>query len=48
MDEFLYNVASSGDLANCSSDIRIILYMFMFAFIITTTCSIIGYFKKIR
>lgn len=47
MNSFVENIASSGELANATSDMRILLYMFLFTFIIVTFCSIIGYLKVI-
>ena len=47
MNNLIENIATSGELSNATSDMRILLYMFMFTFIIVTTCSIIGYLKGI-
>ena len=47
MNNLVENIASSGELSNATSDMRILLYMFMFTFIIVVTCSIIGYLKGI-
>ena len=47
MNNLVENIASSGELANATSDMRILLYMFMFTFIVVVTCSIIGYLKGI-
>lgn len=47
MNNLVENIASSGELENITSDMRILLYMFMFTFVIVTTCCIIGYLKGI-
>lgn len=47
MNNLVENIATSGELTNATSDMRILLYMFMFTFVIVTTCSIIGYLKGI-
>lgn len=47
MENLAENIASAGELANCSSDMRIILYMFLFTFVITVTATIVGYLKGI-
>lgn len=47
MNSLVEQIASSGELASATPDIRILIYIFMFTFIITITCSIIGYLKKI-
>lgn len=47
MNNLVENIATPGELTNATSDMRILLYMFMFTFVIVTTCSIIGYLKGI-
>lgn len=43
MEEMLQGIASSGELANTTGDMRLIAYLFLFTFIITTVTSVIGY-----
>lgn len=47
MNNLVENIATPGELSNATSDMRILLYMFMFTFVIVTTCTIIGYLKGI-
>lgn len=47
MNSLVENIATSGELENVTSDMRILLYMFLFTFIVVTFCSIIGYLKGI-
>lgn len=47
MNSLVEQIASSGELASATSDMRILIYLFMFTFIITTSCMIIGFLKKI-
>ena len=47
MNNLVEQIASSGELASITPDMRILLYLFMFTFIITISCMIIGYLKKL-
>ncbi len=40
MNDLMNQVASSGDLAACLPETRVMLAMFIFAFIVIVTCSI--------
>lgn len=47
MNELINNVASAGDLAECSADMRILICIFMFCFVITIFATIIVGMKGI-
>lgn len=47
MNEIVNSIASEGQLSQCSSEFIILLYMFVFTFVITVTCTIIGYVRKL-
>lgn len=47
MGNMLEQIASAGELANTTADMRLIAYLFLFAFIITTFTTIIGYLTNI-
>lgn len=41
MNELINQIATSGDLAASSADMRILLSIFMFSFVVIIMCSII-------
>lgn len=45
MNRLAENIATPGELAQLSSDMKCILYVFLFAIVLTVTMSIIGYLK---
>lgn len=47
MNEIVNQIASEGQLAQTSAEFNVLIYLFVFTFIITTTCTIIGYVKQL-
>lgn len=47
MNDLMNQVASSGDLVACLPETRVMLAMFIFAFIVIVTCSMIIAIKNI-
>lgn len=48
MNDLMNQVASAGDLAESSTDMRIILSMFLFGFVILTFTRIIGFIGNLE
>lgn len=47
MNELVENIASSGELAQCSPDMKVLLYIFVFTIILTLILSLIDGLKGI-
>lgn len=41
MEELVRNIASAGDLSSSTADMRLLLYMFLFTFVISIFVTII-------
>lgn len=47
MNEIVEQIATSGQLQQCSAEFNVLVYLFVFTFIITTTSTIICYVKQL-
>ena len=47
MNELMNSIASAGDLASCTSDMRIMLNIFIFMYVLMILTIIIGFLSKI-
>ena len=47
MNDIVEQIASSGQLQQCSAEFSVLVYLFVFTFIITTTSTIFLYMKQL-
>lgn len=47
MNDIVNQIASQGQLQQCSAEFSVLVYLFVFTFIITTTATIFCYLKQL-